>query len=150
MKKIFLFITFILVILFILGVSFLLLYQKRPQITVGGKQTFFIAVAQTPQEQEIGLSKYKTLPQDRAMYFPFAKPDYYSFWMKGMHFPIDILFIRNGFIVSIFTSVPAPTAGQVTLPTYQPNQPADAVLEINAGLSNKYGFTVGDEIKLSN
>lgn len=148
MKKIILFIIFIFLILFILGTSFFLLHKSTQQITVGNKQTFLLEIATTPQQQAIGLSKYSQLPQNRAMYFPFAKPDYYAFWMKNMHFPIDILFIRSGKIIAIFASVPAPTSGQITLPTYQPHSPADAVLEINAGLSQKYGFVVGDTIHL--
>ncbi len=35
------------------------------------------------------------------MLFLFDKPDYYPFWMKGMKFPLDILFIRGSTIVSI-------------------------------------------------
>lgn len=149
MRKILFFITFIFLILFILGASLLLVYKPPQHMIVGGKQTFSVEIVQTPQSQTIGLSKYVTLPQDKAMYFPFPKPAYYAFWMKRMHFPIDILFIRNGVIIAIFASVPAPTPGQVTLPTYQPNSPADSVLEINAGLSKKYGFILGDKVQLT-
>jgi len=106
---------------------------------------FYLDVALTPQQKEIGLAKYTSLPDNKAMYFPFDHEDYYSFWMKGMHFPIDIIFLRNKKIVTIYSSVPTPSQGQTnSFPMYKPKSPADSVLEINAGLSEKYGFKEGD------
>ncbi len=107
---------------------------------------FLVEIAKTPTEQEIGLAKYARLPLNDAMYFPFRQPGYYAFWMKNMKFPIDIIFIRNGKIVTIDSFVPAPVKNQQELPTYKPLVPADAVLEINAGLSKKYGFSRGDNV----
>lgn len=125
---------------------YLLLQKKQPTATIDG-HLFITEIAKTPKEQEIGLAKYTTLPINRAMYFPFAKPDYYRFWMKGMRFPIDILFLRNEKIVTIIHSAPMPD--RVDLPIYQPTTPSDGVLEINAGLSEKYGFKVGNTVTLT-
>lgn len=146
MKKVF--VIFLLVgifILFLLAFSFI---SKKPTATINN-HIFSIEIAATQQQQTTGLAKYASLPTDHAMYFPFSKPDYYSFWMKGMRFPIDILFIRNNKIISVFNSVPVPMKDSVSLPTYQPRTPADSVLEINAGLSKKYGFKVGDSVQLA-
>ena len=122
-------------------------FQYHNTVTIDG-HLFLIEVARTQQEQETGLAKYMSYSQKNAMYFPFPRPGYVAFWMKGMHFPIDILFIRNEKIVTIAANIPAPTPGQTHLPTYVPASPADGALEISAGLSQKYGFRIGDTVKL--
>ncbi|MEX2013076.1 MAG: DUF192 domain-containing protein [Candidatus Levyibacteriota bacterium] len=111
---------------------------------------FKLDVASTDIEKENGLSNKTDLPADQGMLFIFDKPDYYSFWMKNMKFPIDIIFIRDGTVVTIYNDVAPPAPSEQNPLIYQPKSPADMVLEINAGLSSKYGFKEGDKIKLGN
>lgn len=111
-------------------------------------QTYKVTVVTTQQDQQIGLSKYSTLPQDQAMLFQFPKKDFYSFWMKDMKFPIDIIFIDGDTIVSIAQKVPAPKSAEDDLPLYQPDSPVDKVLEINAGLAEKNGYKKGDNVTI--
>src|SRR5690348_7654007 len=144
--KLFIFTVFSFAILTTLSISLFVL-AKSPTATIKN-HTFILDVAKTAKQQEIGLAKYTSLPMNKAMYFPFDRDGYYSFWMKNMHFAIDIIYIRNSKIITIFSSVPAPTKNQIFLPIYQPVSPANAVLEINAGLAKKYGFTIGDKIYL--
>lgn len=124
-------------------------FAKTPTAIIN-KQIFSLKIAKTNQEKEIGLSGIKSFPENEGMLFPFGKEGFYSFWMKNMQFPIDIIFINKNRIVKIFDNVPAPKSDTESLPLYQPDQPADSVLEINAGLSKKYSFKQGDEVKLEN
>ena len=82
------------------------------------------------------------------MLFLYDTPDYYQFWMKGMAFPLDIIFIRDSTIVTIARNVPPPI-GDSELPRYGPDEPADKVLEINAGLCDKYGIQEGDTVDIT-
>lgn len=122
--------------------------QPKSSVTIDN-HTFKVKVANTQQEKEIGLSGTTSLPQDQGMLFPFDKADYYAFWMRNMKYPLDIIYIANKKIVSIANNVPAPTNSSAPLSVYKPSQPADTVLEINGGISNKYGFKVGDNVSLS-
>jgi len=124
-------------------------FTNTPVATIND-QEFKLDVADTDTEKENGLSNRSDLPQDRGMLFIFDKPDYYSFWMKNMKFPIDIIFIRDGAIVTIYSNLEHPTPTEQNPPIYQPKSPANMVLEINAGLSSKYGFKEGDKIELEN
>lgn len=117
-------------------------------VTIDG-HTFLVTVASTEKDKEIGLSNISSLPKDQGMIFPFDHTDYYGFWMKNMKFPIDIIYIANKKIVTIFSNVEAPKNAAETLPIYKPSEPADTVLEINAGLSNTYHFSVGDSVSSS-
>lgn len=111
---------------------------------------FKVYVAKTAKDKQIGLSKYNKLPQDYGMIFLFDKESFYSFWMKDMKFPIDIIFIKNNIITTIYANVPAPKNPNDSLPSYQPKVPSNMVLEINAGLSKKYAFKEGDKIAIKN
>jgi len=128
------------------GVSF---FKKTP-IVIINNQKFKVIVASSQQEQEIGLSKTKSLSQNQGMIFLFEKPDYYSFWMKKMKFPIDIIYI-NGDVITIIKNDVRPPKDNKEIPiVYTPTEPSDRVLEIQAGLSEKYNFKKGDKVQYEN
>ena len=122
--------------------------QPNSSVVIDG-HTFHVSIANTEQQKEIGLSNINSLPQDQGMIFPFGRADYYSFWMRNMKFPLDIIYIANKKIVSIAANVSNPNNPSVPLPVYKPSQPADTVLEINGGLSKKYHFSIGNSAYIS-
>jgi len=111
--------------------------------------TFKLYVAKSDKDKQIGLSKYKKIDSTQGMVFPFSKAGYYSFWMKEMKFSIDIIYIKDGKIVTIYKNVPMPKNNS-DLPVYNSTAPADTVLEVNAGLSQKYNFKKGDKVNFLN
>ncbi|OGH09594.1 MAG: hypothetical protein A2152_03825 [Candidatus Levybacteria bacterium RBG_16_35_6] len=147
----------ILVLLFLAGIGFFLLpklgYNIIPPekpIAVIKNQKIELFIARSQKDKEIGLSSYKNLPNNQGMLFPFGKPGYYSFWMKNMKFPIDIIYLNNNKVVTIYENVKVPTASEGSPPIYNPTAPSDTVLEINAGLSKKYNLKTGDTITYEN
>lgn len=149
MKKIFFVLFFVaFVLLLVIFSEAVVLKHAKPTARIGN-QIFNIEIAKTQKAREKGLAKYNSIPQNFGMLFPFGKVGYYAFWMKDMKFPIDIIFIRNGKIIKIYKDVPAPNTPDSTLPIYKPDQVSDTVLEINSGLSDKYGFGEGDSVKIS-
>jgi uncharacterized membrane protein (UPF0127 family) len=117
-----------------------------PSASING-HVFSLEIAKTEAQRERGLSYRPSLPQDTGMLFLFEKPGQYSFWMKDMHFPLDMIYINNDTVVYVFKNVPPPRSLKQTLPIYTPDTPADKVLEINAGLSKKYGIKKGNKVK---
>ena len=110
-------------------------------------RTFSVEVATTSAEQQQGLSGRSSLPTDQGMLFMFKTPNRYAFWMKGMKFPLDIVFIKDNKIVSIAHNVPVPkNANDTNLPVYLPDAPVNYVLEINAGQAAQYDFQKGDDV----
>ena len=143
MKKTFL-------ILGIIGIiAYIIFAIKRPTITIN-THVFNLYIAKAPNDKEVGLSKYNNLPQNYGMIFPFQTPALYPFWMKDMKFPIDILFIKDNTIVTIYNNIPNPKTKDENLMIYVPKSPANLVLEIQAGISKKYNFKEGDAVILKN
>lgn len=113
--------------------------------------SFLVTTAKTQTEQEKGLSGLNSLSPSHGMVFLFDHPDYYGFWMKDMKFPIDIIFIHNKKIVTIYNRVPffLPDTSTSSLPVYKPSEPADVVLEVSAGLAEQYHFSAGENVDLA-
>lgn len=156
MKKVFLIFALLLVIVagVVTAQNYLktknfFLFEKNPTATINN-HTFGLSVADSQREKEIGLSETESLAKNQGMIFIFDKPDYYSFWMKNMKFPIDIIYINKDKIVTIQTNVQPPTSPTESLIIYSSTEPSDKVLEIQAGLSKKYNFKKGDKVKYEN
>jgi len=121
-------------------------YAKNPlgvKIKIRDHQ-FRVDLAVTPKDHIQGLSGRTSLPQERGMLFIFETKQQYSFWMKDMNFPLDIIWLDDKTIVDISKNVPV--AATYPPPTYTPIKAVNRVLEINAGLADKYGFEVGDTV----
>lgn len=142
MKKVFL----ALVIITLVLIFSIRLFQT-PTATIHG-QTFRLTVARSEKEKAVGLSNHTSLQNDMGMLFPFKEEGFHSFWMKEMEFPIDIIFIRDSRIVDIVAQVKPPKSSSESLTVYKPKELADAVLEINSGLSEKYHFKSGDLVTI--
>ena len=50
-----------------------------------------VELAMSDVKKQLGLSGRSNLPEDKGMLFVYDKPNFYSFWMKDMLFPIDII-----------------------------------------------------------
>lgn len=147
MNKVWIALTVILIIL-IAGFAIVVSSKKTPTAKIGN-QTLNLYIAKSDKDKQVGLSKYKKIENNRGMIFQFGRADYYPFWMKDMKFPIDIIFIKDEEIVTIFKNV-NPVSDNKNLRVYNSDKPADTVIEVNAGLSEKYKLKVGDKISLSN
>ncbi|MBI2450807.1 MAG: DUF192 domain-containing protein [Parcubacteria group bacterium] len=105
-----------------------------------------VELADTEEKIIRGLSGRKTLGQDEGMLFLFKKPDIYSFWMKEMNFPIDIIWIdQNHKIIDISENL---------LPSSYPamfrsKAPAQYVLEVNADWAAEKNVKIGAPVSLS-
>ncbi len=123
--------------------------QERTTVTIGG-HPIRAEVAREADEHARGLGGRDGLAPGTGMVFPYGAPRRPEFWMKGMRFDIDIVWIRGGRIVDLSTFVPAPRArppsAMDTLPTFSPREPIDAVLEVVAGTVQARGWKIGDAV----
>ena len=118
--------------------------QPEAWIEIRG-QRVWLEVADTPEEQRLGLGERDSLAWNHGMYFEYANPGFYAFWMKGMRFPIDIIWLRDDHIIDLDLNVPFEEGGNG--PTLRPRELADAVLEVPAGTATALGWRIGDSVK---
>ena len=122
--------------------------QKQNQtslVTVGGVN-LITSLSTTPDAQSKGLAIRDSLNENEGMLFIFETPQKYSFWMKDMKFPIDIIWInQDGKIVHIEKNLP-PCIFLLPCPSYTPNDDSLYVLEVVSNFTNKFDINVGDSV----
>lgn len=128
------------------GISALIISgENKPTEVKIGNAVFKVEIADSIISQARGLSGRSDMPEDGGMLFVFGSSGSRSFWMKGMNFSLDIIWINGNEIIQIDKNVPFPNLNN-DLESYRSSGLVDKVLEINAGLSDKLGIKVGDEI----
>lgn len=106
-----------------------------------GNHSFMAETVADESKRELGLGKRQSLCFDCGMLFVFDEPGKYSFWMKDMLFPIDILWISEGRVVHVEKDVQPTFTGILT-----PPEISDKVLEVNAGAVERNGIKTGDNV----
>ncbi len=110
--------------------------------------TISAEIADESSEQSKGLSGRQFLASNAGMLFVYKNTEVRRFWMKGMKFPIDIIWINDMKVVDILLDAKPPPEGtpDKNLTIYQPNEPVDSVLEVNSGFVNANSITIGDDV----
>jgi uncharacterized membrane protein (UPF0127 family) len=109
-----------------------------------GSTKLTIQEANTEQAREKGLGGQSCIPANQAMLFTYSRPGYYQFWMKGMKFPIDIIWINSDKKVIQVSSNISPN----TFPeTFASDQPAQYILETKANQAGKLHITRGTSLE---
>jgi uncharacterized protein len=122
------------------------IFGRGNSVTIND-QRINLTLADTEEKRETGLSGRESLGENEGMLFTFDRPGFYGFWMRDMQFPIDIIFINEDKVITIYEDVPPPSEGEI-LAIYKPEEPADKVLELNAGKVKELGVKKGDTIDL--
>ena len=99
-----------------------------------------LEIAEGEYETQTGLMYRKSMLDNRGMLFIFPNEIRRSFYMKNTEFGLDIIYLNsNNEVVSIQKNA------QPLDPTSLPSEaPAMYVLEVNAGLTDRWGLEAGD------
>jgi uncharacterized membrane protein (UPF0127 family) len=141
------FTSFFIVVIFLV-VGFFLINQPSKNfsqeniksVKIAG-QNIKVDLALTRETQAQGLSGLSNLAENHGMLFVFEKPGSYYFWMKGMNFPIDIIWLTEDMKVVYIKKNAQPEA---FLETFGPDINTKYVLEVVSGFSDKNNLKVGD------
>jgi hypothetical protein len=117
------------------------------EVRIGDRVTVTVEVAQTEAEKVQGLSDRDRLAPDRGMLFVFGAPVRPVIWMRGMRFPLDILWIRDGRVVDLARGAKAPAPGEDPQ-RFTPREDIQYVLEVPAGFAERHGIAVGDRVEI--
>ncbi|MFH0828625.1 MAG: DUF192 domain-containing protein [Candidatus Kerfeldbacteria bacterium] len=103
-------------------------------------------VARTPEEQSRGLSGRASLADGTGMLFVYDTPGIHQFWMNGMKFPLDFIWINNGIVIGFTEKVPVPSG---TSPILKPPSPVTHVLEVPSGFVLTHRIITGANVTLT-
>ncbi len=84
----------------------------------------------------------RELPADQGMVFIGAEPKVWTMWMKNTYIPLDMLFVAvDGHVVKIAHALPHDETN------ISSEVAVNAVIELQAGISDKLHIKVGDVAK---
>lgn len=131
------------VVLLSLFTGYLLLKPaaKPARIEISGV-ILTVELAETPTDQQKGLSGRANLPADHGMLFVFDHEAAWGFWMNGMMFPLDIIWF-NSTRQAVFIEQDLQPCGSGQCPIYTPPVAALYVLEVNAAFVHTHDVTLG-------
>lgn len=99
-----------------------------------------IEIADTDFDIQTGLMYRNSMKNNQGMLFVFEDETERFFYMKNTKIPLDLIFINAEKEIVSFQKNAMPF-DESSLPS---NAPAQYVLEVNAGLVDSWGITVGD------
>lgn len=101
-----------------------------------------IEIAETSFEIQTGLMYRESMKDNQGMLFVFPNIQERNFYMKNTRFPLDLIFLDHNKTVVSFQENAQPL-NENSLPS---NALAQFVLEVNAGLAEKWLLEVGDKM----
>lgn len=117
---------------------------------VVGDTPLTVELARKPEETSLGLGYRNGLPDDRGMLFVFPEASERMFWMKGMRFCLDIVWILNGEITGAAENAcPDPDGTEdADRARFPSTTPVTHVLEVPAGWLAAHGYGAGTPVEL--
>ena len=107
-------------------------------------QTIEVEFAKNDEERALGLMYRSSMDEHQGMWFIFPEEAPRSFYMRNTEIPLDIIYLdKDKKVVSIAKN--ARPYDETSLPS---EKPAMYVLEIDGGLSDKWGIEKGDRMEV--
>ena len=99
-----------------------------------------VSLADNDWERRQGLAGVDQLAENEGVLFVFDQPGRYVFWMKGMKFPLDFVWIKDDQVIEVTEKV---GLEQMDI---RPKQAVDKVLEVNSGFVGRQKLKIGDKV----
>lgn len=107
-------------------------------------QSLDIEIADDDYSRATGLMYRESLEQDHGMLFVYSNAARRSFYMKNTYIPLDLVFFASDSTIVSFQKDAKPL-DETSLPSVEP---AQFILEINAGTSESWGLKKGDRFSV--
>ena len=123
--------------------------NSRPHVIIGAT-TIPVEVVSSKEDIDKGLSHRPSLEASEGMLFLFDHSGLFKFWMKGMRFPLDLVWINAEHkIVDITKNVQPPGFfSKLQEPVfYSPSELAQYVLEVNANFCDTHDVKIGNTVE---
>ena len=138
----------VLIVLFVLFLPKILHNSQNAQVCFR-ENCFYAELAMTDAQRTKGLMYIEHLDENKGMLFIFDEENIYPFWMKNTLIPLDMIWINKNNEIVFIKKNALPCQENICY-NIEPNRPAIYMLEINAGMVDKMGISLGDLINFKN
>lgn len=101
-----------------------------------------VSISSTPLERYLGLSETERLDTGTGMWFVYPAPDTRAFVMRGMKYPLDIVFVDEARKITTIHSAPV----EDTKPLTRYRGWGQWILEVPMGWAKQHGVKPGDRV----
>jgi uncharacterized protein len=118
---------------------------KEPLVIVtrdGTRHEFHVEMAETPEQQQVGLMFRTDIPADGGMLFDWGSARISQMWMKNTVSSLDMLFIDDQGVIRRVVEHTVPES----LAIIDSLVPVRATLEVAAGTAERLDIRVGDKV----
>ena len=128
-----------------------IVFTKEGELSIFKSQTdsllvqLEIEIASTEYETQTGLMYRKGMEEKQGMLFIFPNEEVHAFYMKNTQFPLDIVYIKADSTIASFQE----NAEAFNEKSLSSTVPVQYVLELNAGLAEKWQLEIGDKVDFS-
>lgn len=141
-------ILLVIIVVFAMGKKIYDSFWPKATIRIGGQETR-VLVADTPARRLKGWSDRKNMGKYGGMLFIFPEPGRYAMVMRGMRFPLDIVWLDGNKIIDIAPNLsPEPNVPEKKLTIYGARASSTMVLELPAGFRDRTGLKIGDMVEI--
>lgn len=116
--------------------------NRNEEVVIFENAKVAVEIPGTPGEYSLGLGNRDFLDSDKGMLFVYDSDGQRYFWMENMRFAIDIIWINSDKKVVDITKNLAPESYPERFTSIEP---AQYVLEVNAGFSDENNIEIGDK-----
>ncbi|MCM4151436.1 DUF192 domain-containing protein [Arenibacter sp. N53] len=123
-------------------------FKKEGKLRILKKETdsliinLDIEIADTDYERETGLMYRSSMEPNQGMLFVFDDVSMHFFYMKNTEFPLDLIFVDDQMKIASIQK----NAQPLNENSLSSKVPVKYVLEVNAGMSDKWSLELGDSI----
>ena len=107
-------------------------------------KTLDIEIADDNYSRATGLMYRESMEETQGMLFVYQRESIHNFYMKNTYIPLDLIFFDSDSTIVSFQKDAKPL-DESLLPS---QVPAQFILEINAGLSERWGLKTGDRFSV--
>lgn len=101
-----------------------------------------IEIADNDYDRQLGLMFRTEMEEKQGMLFKFPREEFQSFWMRNTHISLDIIFINSKREIVTIQKSTRPVSDQ----SYPSSRPAQFVVEVIAGFTDKHNIVEGDKV----
>ena len=109
----------------------------------GTRHDFQVEMANTPEQQTVGLMFRPSVPEDGGMLFDWGTPQVSNMWMRNTVSALDMVFINEDGTVRRVVEDTVPES----LAIIESRGPVRATLELRAGTAKRLGIHAGDRVE---
>jgi uncharacterized membrane protein (UPF0127 family) len=129
-------------IIFYIDSNIYSIYGNQVKKVILKGKVFRVEIVDTEKKRELGLGGRGAICQECGMLFVFPENGRHPFWMKGMRFSLDIVWLEKGRVAAVEKDIPASSEK-----IFSPSVDSDQVLEFNAGTAAALHVVAGDTVE---